>query len=364
MDMQNYYEILGVPRKAMQLAIETAYENFKGQYESEVKTPEEWQLIREAYQILGDPEHRMLYDEVLKQNDPKPEPIEPKSTTPAWLVEYRRKQAAGETKQPNPPIQRASSPPVRSVPERVPARHTSPPQSNKTLEAPAGRPIQHAKARYQLEDKRKYEWSALKFGISLAAAVTVIILRVITSSQSDAKTNEQTSFFKTREVAQITALATYSSSSSLFGQTTPRVTRIPRATRTESPFTSTPYPTVVRSPDSTTPEPTPTRTATPLPTTTSTPTLTRTPRPPTQIRQRCQVTNTSGKQVTIYENMALDSAKAGFLRVNKSLIVYRETGDAEWMQIADERAGTEYEEIMGAYLWAEDVEVNFCINSN
>ncbi|SHG16116.1 J domain-containing protein [Ornithinibacillus halophilus] len=57
----NYYEILGVPEDATLPEIKKAYARKIRQYSNETH-PEEFQLIREAFEVLRDPEKRDAYD--------------------------------------------------------------------------------------------------------------------------------------------------------------------------------------------------------------------------------------------------------------------------------------------------------------
>lgn len=72
MRTEDYYELLGVGRNATQLDIENAYEYFKTLDKSGQIDQARWEKVQEAYKVLSSAKNRMLYDEVLKQNDTAP----------------------------------------------------------------------------------------------------------------------------------------------------------------------------------------------------------------------------------------------------------------------------------------------------
>lgn len=64
---RNYYEILGVVRTATPKDIEGAFRNLARQWHPDVcrdihQAAENFKLIAEAYEVLGDPEKRRRYD--------------------------------------------------------------------------------------------------------------------------------------------------------------------------------------------------------------------------------------------------------------------------------------------------------------
>ena len=69
MEYKDYYEILGVDRKADQKEIRKAYRRLARQYHPDVNpgdrsTQEKFKEINEAYQVLSDPEKRQKYDQL------------------------------------------------------------------------------------------------------------------------------------------------------------------------------------------------------------------------------------------------------------------------------------------------------------
>jgi DnaJ-class molecular chaperone len=66
---QDYYQRLGISRQTDQANIKKAYANKVKQYPNETH-PEQFRLIREAYDTLKDPEKRRHYDASL--SSPRP----------------------------------------------------------------------------------------------------------------------------------------------------------------------------------------------------------------------------------------------------------------------------------------------------
>ncbi len=66
MDYKDYYEILGVERGAGEQEIKRAYRKLAQKYHPDKATgsEEQFKLINEAYQVLGDPEKRAKYDQL------------------------------------------------------------------------------------------------------------------------------------------------------------------------------------------------------------------------------------------------------------------------------------------------------------
>jgi DnaJ-class molecular chaperone len=65
--MKNYYDVLGVPRSAVEKDIRQAYRKLARQYHPDVNpgdksTEEKFKEINEAYEVLSDPEKRRKYD--------------------------------------------------------------------------------------------------------------------------------------------------------------------------------------------------------------------------------------------------------------------------------------------------------------
>ncbi len=66
---RDYYEILGVPRSASDAEIKKAFRKLARQYHPDVakdkkKAEEKFKEINEAYEVLGNPEHRKKYDQL------------------------------------------------------------------------------------------------------------------------------------------------------------------------------------------------------------------------------------------------------------------------------------------------------------
>lgn len=76
---------------------------------------------------------------------------------------------------------------------------------------------------------------------------------------------------------------------------------------------------------------------TPPPPNATEPPFTRTPLPPSDTRLQCQITNHSAKAIPIYQAMDLDSTILAQLLADKSLLVYRESEDVDWVWIPDEQ---------------------------
>ena len=378
MDVQNYYKILGVKRNATQLIIETTYEGSRARHEAGLITPDEWALIHEAYQILSDPEHRMLYDEVLKQDNiqPPPAPAEPESTesapapqkpnlydsyrrkqeqdpssTPAWLADYRKKQESADQPAVNKTGRKTPSP------QRVSITPQSTTTTKPKLEAPS--------ARYQPRPTRpsqsKSGGSAFvtRFGIRLAIFVAVIIARFALGGGSDSDDNQNNYTFPTYSYRYSTTdySSRYSSDRTSFSVTLTAIANWNTSilggsgSSSNSGFVyATRTPTRVRTGPSNTPPPRVTRTST---------------------LERCQVTNTSPEPVAIYQEMALDSLQVGSFEVAKILFTYRDKTEPDWLRIAEEQGvdvhlevDNESVSIGDTYIYADDVKIDFCINSN
>src|SRR5215472_14687728 len=66
---KDYYEILGVPRKASDAEIKKAFRKLAREYHPDVaknkkQAEEKFKEINEAYEVLGDPAKRKKYDEL------------------------------------------------------------------------------------------------------------------------------------------------------------------------------------------------------------------------------------------------------------------------------------------------------------
>ena len=75
-----FYAILGIPPDADEEAIRTAYRALARQYHPDVgegSSPEKFREVVEAYEILGDPERRHVYDLQLWYHRTRSGPIEP-----------------------------------------------------------------------------------------------------------------------------------------------------------------------------------------------------------------------------------------------------------------------------------------------
>ncbi|HYM91336.1 MAG TPA: DnaJ domain-containing protein, partial [bacterium] len=71
MEFKDYYKVLGVDRKADQKAVSQAFRRLARQHHPDVnpgnkQAETRFKEINEAYQVLGDPERRAKYDQVLE----------------------------------------------------------------------------------------------------------------------------------------------------------------------------------------------------------------------------------------------------------------------------------------------------------
>ena len=365
MDVQNYYEILGIGRNATQLAIENAYEDFKALNAAGQSTASEWALIREAYQILSDPEHRMLYDEVLKQDEIQPaKPAPPQkpslddnyrrnqqedpTATPAWLVEYRNKQnAASDIKDTKKSGRKTPSPQRITVTRQRTSQPKKPP-----LEAPSAR-YQPPPPRPTRSQKRPY---GIRSGAGLAIALILLVIRIALRADVNSDDNQRNFIFPTYSfaTADYSAFSDYSTRSS-YGATWTAIARDGNSffagPGPSSAFVySTLTPTRVRIDPSNTPPPRITRSST---------------------LERCQITNNSSESVTVYREMSLDSTPIGEFEAGKVLFAYRDQTQPDWLKIAEEQGvdihlevDTESVSIIDTYIYTDDVKIDFCINSN
>lgn len=69
MEYKDYYKVLGVDRNADQETIKRAFRKLARQYHPDAnkgdkKAEEKFKEINEAYEVLGDPEKRKLYDQM------------------------------------------------------------------------------------------------------------------------------------------------------------------------------------------------------------------------------------------------------------------------------------------------------------
>mgnify|MGYP001213763668 CR=1 FL=1 len=70
---QSYYELLGVPRNANEITLHKAFRTLSKSFHPDTTTlpPEEatfrFREVREAYELLSDPERRQQYDAVLNE---------------------------------------------------------------------------------------------------------------------------------------------------------------------------------------------------------------------------------------------------------------------------------------------------------
>jgi curved DNA-binding protein CbpA len=75
-----FYAILGIPPDADEETIRTAYRALARQYHPDVgegSSPDKFREVVEAYEILGDPERRRIYDQELGYRHSRNMPIEP-----------------------------------------------------------------------------------------------------------------------------------------------------------------------------------------------------------------------------------------------------------------------------------------------
>lgn len=74
----NYYDEMQIHPRAEPETIQRVYKLFAARYHPdnrETGDPERFRLIREAYEVLGDPERRAAYDAQLKREQPQPLPV-------------------------------------------------------------------------------------------------------------------------------------------------------------------------------------------------------------------------------------------------------------------------------------------------
>ena len=75
-----FYAILGIPPDADEETIRTAYRALARQYHPDVgegSSPEKFREVVDAYETLGDPERRRVYDMELEYHRTRSQPIEP-----------------------------------------------------------------------------------------------------------------------------------------------------------------------------------------------------------------------------------------------------------------------------------------------
>ncbi len=84
----DFYEILQVDRRASQEIITVAYQNLSAKNGPE-NSENEMKLIREAYQVLGDPQNRWQYDAWLSNNVPISRQYENSSPPITNRTEYK-----------------------------------------------------------------------------------------------------------------------------------------------------------------------------------------------------------------------------------------------------------------------------------
>ncbi len=403
MDVQDYYEILGVKRTATQLDIENAFERCKILYETDETQASRWKLIREAYQILSEPQHRRLYDAVLQQDaadqvesspDETPESPSQEPTTyhkgwkhdkeeyetPDWLVKYRSLQDKSfEASTQKRPQRSTVTPkkPTPQIPDRVPAKPQAKTQStSRQLEAPAGR-YQPKQVNNPPRTNHKRYWG-IRSKRGLMVAFIVAMIRIALRSSYDGNDNDfrvPTFIFATSDYSSIYRFSTptrlriptrvSNSSRSNSGSSTGYSFNDYRTQTAVANFTSTPSSTPF--PPDFTPSATPTATYTP------TATLTNTALPPSDARQRCQITNRSGDRISIYAEPDVDGAVVASLKEDRSLLVYRENEDDAWVWIPNEQDHTlvkdsfnitDLDRIWDNYILVDDVRIDYCIKSH
>ena len=75
MTASNYYEVLGISKDASQEDVRRAYKRCALRYHPDKKQDDSdaamFKKVSEAYQILGDPERRSTYDELMKEPSPE-----------------------------------------------------------------------------------------------------------------------------------------------------------------------------------------------------------------------------------------------------------------------------------------------------
>lgn len=69
----NFYELLGIDRKASDTEVKKAYRNLVKQYHPDLSnksgTVKSFQLIQTAYEVLSDPQKRAIYDNLLYRRE-------------------------------------------------------------------------------------------------------------------------------------------------------------------------------------------------------------------------------------------------------------------------------------------------------